>query len=238
MNENDITLKRINGLNKLLMDVYNNDKKISNILTEERFTKSELLEMKSKLTDYADKVFILFADRYKDRSDCKRLWDVIIKRYALADGKSYTLEEIGILYGISRERIRQLQKKGQKRIQPYLRKIVIDSACLVLGKEVNEKIQQKHCSKSKIYLTRAMNSLGLSEAYPWVNSTRLANELYKSGYLMTKVHAGKLQFFPSEKGIKIGFRNAASKSHSRVYLEENAQKFIASFVREKFGSNQ
>ncbi len=234
----DISLKRINGLNRLLVEIYKNDKLISHILSEEGFSKPELLEIKFKLDIFMNNVLALLANRYNDRSDCERLSDVIIKRYALFDGKIYTLEEIGILYGISRERVRQLQEKGKKRIKMYLRKIIIDSASSLLGKKVDDKIHITLNKEVRIYLSRAMNSLGLSEAYPWVRSNQLANELYKSEYLEAKIYAGKLQFFPSAKGLEIGLRCDTSESHSRVYLEENAQLFIANFVNEKFASNK
>jgi len=231
----DITLDRINGLNRLLSEVYKNNKRVSDILTEEGFSKSELLEMIPLLGLFIDKVLLLFADRYKERHDCERLADIIIKRYALTDGNELTLENIGILYGVSRERIRRLQVKGEKRIKAYLRKIIIDSACLVLGKQADVKMELKFNMDGKVYLTRVMNSLGLSNEFPWVKSTQVANELYKSGYLEARVHAGRLQFFPGEKGIEIGLRSVASEKNSKVVLEQKGQEFIVEFVREKFG---
>ena len=41
-------------------------------------------------------------------------------RYGLADGESYSLEEIGKKFGLSRERVRQLQKKALQRLSHNL----------------------------------------------------------------------------------------------------------------------
>ena len=37
---------------------------------------------------------------------------IILKRFGLIDGKTYTLDEIGKEIGLSRERVRQIQEKG------------------------------------------------------------------------------------------------------------------------------
>lgn len=42
---------------------------------------------------------------------------IILKRFGLMDGKSYTLEEIGQDLGLSRERVRQIQEKGLNRLR-------------------------------------------------------------------------------------------------------------------------
>ena len=43
--------------------------------------------------------------------------DVIALRYGLRDGKTMTYEQIGNLYGISRERVRQINNKAMKRLK-------------------------------------------------------------------------------------------------------------------------
>lgn len=42
----------------------------------------------------------------------KRLKDIIVRRFGLADGERKTLEEIGQEYGITRERVRQIEENG------------------------------------------------------------------------------------------------------------------------------
>ena len=45
---------------------------------------------------------------------------VIMHRYGLIDGKFYTLEEIGRMYGVSRERIRQIESKAVKKLREII----------------------------------------------------------------------------------------------------------------------
>ena len=45
---------------------------------------------------------------------------VIILRYGLCDGKCYTLEEIGNEFGVTRERIRQIEAKGLRKLKHFL----------------------------------------------------------------------------------------------------------------------
>lgn len=49
---------------------------------------------------------------------------VIIHRFGLADGERRTLEELGKELGLTRERIRQIEKKALRRLRPLLRNLV------------------------------------------------------------------------------------------------------------------
>lgn len=42
--------------------------------------------------------------------------DVILKRFALLDGKKYSLEEIGKTHGVTKERIRQIFVAAMKKM--------------------------------------------------------------------------------------------------------------------------
>lgn len=55
----------------------------------------------------------------------KREKDIIIERYGLISGEPKKLEEIGEYYGVSRERIRQIEKKALKKLRHPKRTEVI-----------------------------------------------------------------------------------------------------------------
>lgn len=55
--------------------------------------------------------------------------EIIIRRYALHNQAPPTLETLGVEYGISRERIRQIQEKGLRRLRsPQRRQLLQDAA--------------------------------------------------------------------------------------------------------------
>lgn len=47
----------------------------------------------------------------------KREWNILQLRYGLNDKKPHTLEETGKIYGLTRERIRQIQEKALKKLE-------------------------------------------------------------------------------------------------------------------------
>ena len=51
----------------------------------------------------------------------KREADIIALRFGFYDGRSYTLEEIGKPYGLTRERIRQIEDKALRKLRRYMK---------------------------------------------------------------------------------------------------------------------
>ena len=46
--------------------------------------------------------------------------EIIRLRYGLADGYAYTLEEVGKIFSVTRERVRQIESKAVRKLQqPY-----------------------------------------------------------------------------------------------------------------------
>ena len=43
--------------------------------------------------------------------------DVLRLRFGLEDGKSHTLEEVGVVFNITRERIRQIEAKALRKLR-------------------------------------------------------------------------------------------------------------------------
>ncbi|MGH7140171.1 MAG: sigma-70 family RNA polymerase sigma factor, partial [Pirellulales bacterium] len=47
--------------------------------------------------------------------------EIIRLRYGLADGYSYTLEEVGKIFSVTRERVRQIEAKAVRKLQHPVR---------------------------------------------------------------------------------------------------------------------
>jgi RNA polymerase primary sigma factor len=46
--------------------------------------------------------------------------EILRLRYGLADGYTYTLEEVGKIFSVTRERVRQIESKAVRKLQqPY-----------------------------------------------------------------------------------------------------------------------
>lgn len=45
--------------------------------------------------------------------------DIILMRFGLRDGRTYTLEQVGQEFGVTRERIRQIEAKALSKIRNY-----------------------------------------------------------------------------------------------------------------------
>ena len=111
-------------------------KKINECLTYE----SGVLSLDAPLTDEDENTFGDFVEDKGEYSptDCandssirekifesfdvltEREKEVIILRNGFRDGKECTLEEIANIFGLTRERIRQIENKAQKKLRPHL----------------------------------------------------------------------------------------------------------------------
>lgn len=59
---------------------------------------------------------------YKEVSLTEREQKIIEYRFGLTDGVAHTLEETGKLYGVTRERIRQIETKAIEKIKEYIQR--------------------------------------------------------------------------------------------------------------------
>ena len=51
--------------------------------------------------------------------------EIIRLRYGLTDGYSYTLEEVGKIFSVTRERVRQIESKAVRKLQqPYRSRVL------------------------------------------------------------------------------------------------------------------
>ena len=61
--------------------------------------------------------------------------EILRLRYGLADGYTYTLEEVGRIFQVTRERVRQIESKAVRKLQqPYRAKALV---CFLDGAELS-----------------------------------------------------------------------------------------------------
>lgn len=115
-NELDIELKKLRALaeaarlsrpRSLNATIDDNQTELGQILADDSASPSDFIAENETRTKVENLLHILSP---KQR-------DVIALRYGLKDGKTMTYEQIGNLYGISRERVRQINNKAMKRLK-------------------------------------------------------------------------------------------------------------------------
>ncbi|MFC1625870.1 DNA-directed RNA polymerase subunit alpha C-terminal domain-containing protein [Patescibacteria group bacterium] len=82
--------------------------------------RSEVREAEEEIVDEIKEIEIprnMLIDLMIERAKDFRSMDILKRRYGLGTGEKETLEEIGKSYGVTRERIRQIQKRAVKKIQ-------------------------------------------------------------------------------------------------------------------------
>ncbi len=84
------------------------DSELSNFVKDEKLISPEQNANRIMMREELDKTLCILTDKEKT---------VIEYRYGLIDGQERTLEEIGQMYGLTRERIRQIESKAIRKLQ-------------------------------------------------------------------------------------------------------------------------
>lgn len=85
---------------------------LQNFLEDKTIAAPDATVMKRLLREELDRVLNTLAERERE---------VIRKRFGFDDGHSYTLEEVGREFGVTRERIRQIEAKALRRLKSVKR---------------------------------------------------------------------------------------------------------------------
>lgn len=128
------------NFNALSKDVFGEECRISSILKSTNFSQEQITYLQGKglnnlmqNIDFALRVYLI------SYSNTSKNCDILYQRYGLFGYKKQTLEHIGEQYGVSRERIRQLQAKTLKLLnKKRFPKMVIVAACQTLKIDVFE----------------------------------------------------------------------------------------------------
>lgn len=133
------------SLNELLKDIFGEEYRISSILKSANFSQDQITYLQGgglhnlmQNIDFALRVYLI------SYSNTSKNCDILYQRYGLFGHKKQTLEHIGEQYGVSRERIRQLQAKTLKLLnKKRFPKMVIVAACQTLKIDVFETLADK-----------------------------------------------------------------------------------------------
>ena len=125
---------QIGGINKLLCRVLKKETRLSLLLQELGFSDDEIYIIR---TEHLDSLLVLIADTLKEyifaREDAERYWLILNRRFGLTGRKGETFQEIGVELGISRERVRQLEKKA-------IRKLALPGRKKLLKEKISNKV--------------------------------------------------------------------------------------------------
>lgn len=130
------TLTRLRGINELLETIYGEPRLVSDILRAKGIEEERIqLIKRHHLEEYLDK-FVYGLSEVLDLPIWDRLLEIIRYRYGIAEGEKMSLQAIGDIYGLSRERIRQLQNKAIRIMKNSRRKRSLENMTVNVAKEV------------------------------------------------------------------------------------------------------
>lgn len=117
-----------------------------------------------------------------ERSGGGRYLDIVKRRYGFVMGEKETLEEIGKSYGLSRERIRQIQQKAFRRMSHpsntsrrpiinLMERMLFDNGCLVSDQDADSLVLQIFTNQ----LFDGSSLLDLFADLGWIQSHRIGD---------------------------------------------------------------
>ena len=92
------------------------DATIGDFVADEKMSLEDIV-MRNLLKDEMKKALTIKSGKLSNRDLNQREVDVLALRYGLYDGTSRTLEQVGQIFGVTRERIRQIEAKGLRKLK-------------------------------------------------------------------------------------------------------------------------
>jgi hypothetical protein len=109
------------GINKFLSDLYRQERMLSHILGDGGLSPQEIALVQTRIDDYLDGLVHewtrWFANILQGHEP-----EIVLRRYGLDGQPTSTLQRLGTKFGVTRERVRQLQKKALGRLRVKTRR--------------------------------------------------------------------------------------------------------------------
>ena len=137
--ENNTLRQSIVALNRLLSDIYGHETRISSLLKAGSLGQEHLQELKKpeNLSTFVD--LFIFSLQIKLSTGYiagERLFYILNERYGLSGKKTRTLQDISDEFGLSRERIRQLEEKAVKKLKRTKNDTFLEIVAITIANKV------------------------------------------------------------------------------------------------------
>ncbi len=133
------TQTRLQSINQFLEDIYGRPRRLSHILRDAGMGEDEITRLRrDHLDDYLAELLRRWRSWMAEILPSRRD-DIIIRRYSLDGSPRPSLAHLGNGYGISRERVRQLQKDALKRLRHPARKRRLEHIVLEVAEEILDR---------------------------------------------------------------------------------------------------
>ena len=133
------TRARLQSINRLLEDTYGHPRWLSDILCDAGMAEGEIARLRR---DHLDTYLPGLLRRWQSWMAeilPSRRDDIIIRRYSLNGSPRPSLANLGNEYGISRERVRQLEKDALKRLRHPARKRKLEHIALATAEDILDR---------------------------------------------------------------------------------------------------
>ncbi len=126
----------LQSINKFLERIYGHPRRLSDILRDAGMGEDEIAQLRR---DHLDAYLAGLLQRWRSWMAeilPSRREDIIFRRYTLSGSPRPSLAYLGNEYGISRERVRQLEKDALKRLRYPTRKRKLEHIVLQVAQEI------------------------------------------------------------------------------------------------------
>ncbi|MBC8492940.1 MAG: hypothetical protein H8D43_04065 [Chloroflexi bacterium] len=133
------TQARLQGTNQFLEDIYGHPRRLSDILRDAGMGEDEIARLRR---DHLDTYLAGLLQRWRSWMAeilPSRRDNIIIRRYSLNGSPRPSLANLGNEYGISRERVRQLEKSALKRLRYPTRKRKLEHIALATAEDILDR---------------------------------------------------------------------------------------------------